>query len=132
MIPENAPVLFYDGRCNLCHWAVKYVVKRDKNKAIFLAPLQGKTAIRLLPMEKLNVDTVVLLEGSKMYIKSKAAFRVAKLLGFPVSLWSLFGLFPGFFTDWIYDAIAKRRYRWWGKRATCDLPVVMDYSQFLP
>jgi predicted DCC family thiol-disulfide oxidoreductase YuxK len=129
---ENAPILFYDGQCNLCHRVVRFVVKRDKNKIFLLTPLQGETARQKLTVDVLNSDTVVLLEGNNVFIKSKAAFKVMKHLGFPWSILSLFGVLPKVLTDKVYDAIARRRYRIWGRRVVCELPDVKDQSRFLP
>lgn len=129
---QDAPILFYDGHCNLCHKVVRYVVKRDKNRIFLLAPLQGETAAQRLSQEVLNADTVVLLEGGVEYLKSKAAFRMLKRLGFPASLWSVFSFLPRVITDLGYDCIANSRYRIWGKRDVCELPDVADQSRFLP
>lgn len=129
---ENAPILFYDGHCNLCHKVVRFIVRHDKKRLFFLAPLQGETAARHLPKEWLQVDTVVLLEGKKIYVRSKAALRVLKMLEFPYSAWSVLGLLPTFITDWGYNRIAKHRYRWWGRREVCELPDTKDPSRFLP
>lgn len=129
---ENHLILFYDGHCNLCHYAVRFVSKRDKKKRFFFAPLQGGTAAARLSQEILNVDTVVLLEGGKVFIKSKAAFRVLRLLGFPWNLLSAFNVFPKKLTDWVYDAIARRRNRMWGRREVCEMPDLADPIRFLP
>ena len=129
---ENAPILFYDGHCNLCHKVVRFIVRRDKKRLFYLAPLQGETAAKCLPRHWLNVDTVILLEGKNIYVRSKAAFRVLKVLGFPYSVWSVLGLLPAFVTDWGYNRIAKHRYRWWGRREVCEWPDLQDQSRFLP
>jgi len=129
---ENAPILFYDGHCNLCHKVVRFIVRRDKKRLFYLAPLQGETAAKCLPRHWLNVDTVILLEGKNIYVRSKAAFRVLKMLGFPYSVWSVLGLLPAFVTDWGYNLIAKHRYRWWGRREVCEWPDLQDQSRFLP
>jgi predicted DCC family thiol-disulfide oxidoreductase YuxK len=129
---ENAPILFYDGHCNLCHKVVRFIVRRDKKRLFYLAPLQGETAAKCLPRHWLNVDTVILLEGKNIYVRSKAAFRVLKVLGFPYSVWSVLGLLPTLVTDWGYNRIAKHRYRWWGRREVCEWPDLQDQSRFLP
>jgi predicted DCC family thiol-disulfide oxidoreductase YuxK len=118
---ENHPILFYDGHCNLCHFAVRFVSKRDRKRLFYFAPLQGDTAATRLSQEILNVDTVVLLEGNKVYIKSKAAFRVLRLLGFPWNLLCVLNVFPLKLTDVWYDAIARRRNRIWGRREVCEI-----------
>jgi len=129
---KNAPILFYDGHCNLCHSVVRFVVKRDVKKIFLLASLQSETAKQWLPKEVRSLDTVVLLEDKKVYMKSKAALRVLKKFGLPWSVLGVFGLLPQLLTDKAYDAIARRRYRVWGKRDVCELPDVADQSRFLP
>lgn len=129
---ENAPILFYDGHCNLCHKVVRFVVKRDKKKIFLLAPLQGETAVQQLSEEVRSVDSVVLLAGNEVYLKSRAAFSVLKLLGLPWSVLNVFSILPMSLTDKIYDAIARRRHRIWGRRDVCELPDVSDQSRFLP
>jgi len=129
---ENAPILFYDGHCNLCHKVVRFVVKRDKKKIFLLAPLQGETAVQQLSEAVRSVDSVVLLAGNEVYLKSRAAFSVLKLLGLPWSVLNVFSILPMSLTDKIYDAIARRRYRIWGRRDVCELPDVLDQSRFLP
>jgi len=39
---ENAPILFYDGHCNLCHKIVRFIVKHDKKKVIFTGAPAGQ------------------------------------------------------------------------------------------
>ncbi len=129
---KTATILFYDGHCNLCHGVVRFVVKRDKKKVFLMAPLQGETARQRLSEELLCSDTVVLLEGDSVFIKSKAAFRVLKRLGFPWSVWCVLDFLPKFLTDFGYDTIARSRYRIWGRRDVCERPEVADQERFLP
>ncbi|MBS0634807.1 MAG: DUF393 domain-containing protein [Verrucomicrobia bacterium] len=119
-------ILFFDGWCAMCHWAVKWVAKRDKKKVIRFAPLQGRTAAEKLKGMTLP-DSIVYMEGEKIYFFSRACFRVAWTLG---GIWKSVGwlsflpnwmLYPA---DLIYRCIAKSRSQ------SCDITISGD--QFLP
>lgn len=119
-------IIFYDGSCAMCHWAVKWVAKRDKKGHFYFAPLDGSTAKKKLQGITLP-DSLVLLEGDKVLFRSKACFRIAWRLG---GIWSLIG-WLSFLPDWalipadaIYRLVAKTRAQ------SCDLTIKGD--RFLP
>ncbi len=122
---EDKPVLLFDGYCNLCSSSVVFVIKREKQDSFRFASLQSDFAENLL--KKLNVqntipDSLVLIEGNEVYYRSKAALKVAKKLKFPWFLFYIFIVVPPFVRDWLYDFIARRRYRWFGKKQQCFVP----------
>ena len=47
-------VLLFDGVCNLCDGAVKFIIKHDKRDCIVFASLQGEVGRALL--KKYNID----------------------------------------------------------------------------
>jgi predicted DCC family thiol-disulfide oxidoreductase YuxK len=133
MLP-NKPVILFDGVCNLCNRAVQFIIKRDKKKQFLFASLQGKTGSELLKQFDLPPDqfnSFVLIENQKAYTRSTAALRVAKKLS---GGWSfLYGLsiLPPFLRDPVYNLIAKKRYKWFGKRDECMLPSPELRERFL-
>ena len=124
-------ILFYDGHCNLCHRVVRFVAKRDKKRIFAFAPLQGETAAERLPKEILGADTVVLMDGASIYVKSRAVFRVMKLLGWPWILFCFLMILPTFFSNKIYDIIAAGRYKIWGRSDQCEIIPEIHYSRML-
>jgi predicted DCC family thiol-disulfide oxidoreductase YuxK len=65
----------------------------------------------------------VLIDHENVYLGSTAALKIGQTLKVPWSLLSSTGLrFPGFMRDWVYNQIARNRYRWFGKRDVCLLP----------
>lgn len=123
------PILFFDGVCNLCNGFVDFLIRRGAS--ISYAPLQGSTAAKLLPADKLRLETVVLWENGKVSDKSDAAIRVISALpGF----WKIFVLariFPRFIRDGVYDLVASNRYSLFGKRESCRLPTPEERKLFL-
>lgn len=124
MNQEDGPILLFDGICNLCNWAVRFVVERDGRGQFRFASLQSQTARRLLAVHGLagaEVESVVLIEGEKIYIKSEALLRVMRSLsgGWPL----LYGLIviPRRLRDGVYDWLARNRYRWFGVSDSCEI-----------
>jgi predicted DCC family thiol-disulfide oxidoreductase YuxK len=130
--PEK-PVILFDGVCNLCNSSVNFVIDRDPQGTIYFAPLQSEYARKILEKHQIGMElnTIVLLEGGKVYDRSTAALRVARLLNGPWPL--LYGsiLIPRFIRDGVYRWIARNRYKWFGKTQACRVPTPELQARFL-
>ncbi|WP_053404099.1 thiol-disulfide oxidoreductase DCC family protein [Persicobacter sp. CCB-QB2] len=132
---DRKMIVLFDGVCNLCSWAVNFIIDHDPDKKFVFASLQSQVGQKLLkevhhpaPAE---LDSVVLIQGNQWYEKSEAAVRVARHLKFPVNLLSLGFILPKFIRDFMYDFIAQNRYRWFGKQDSCRLPNPELQQRFL-
>jgi len=118
-------IILFDGVCNLCNGAVNFVIKRDTGNVFKFTPLQEKQGVLLLKMHAVDtqkLDSIVLIENEKVYVKSSAALRIARKMS---NLWPLFFvllIIPSFIRDGVYDFIAKNRYKWFGKKEQCMIP----------
>ena len=134
-LPKHKKLILFDGVCNLCNTAVLYVIKRDKEKVFMFAPLQsdiGSKIIKKYTIDINKIDSILLFEHDKgLYYKSTAALKIASTLSFPTKLLSIFLLVPSFIRNVIYDYIAKRRYKWYGKQDSCMIPTPELNSKFL-
>jgi len=133
-VNTEKPLVFFDGVCNYCNYWVNFCIRRDRQKKLLFAPLQGKTANQLLP-EYLPgpavMESVILVDKGKLYTKSAAVLRLARYLD---GGWKLaYGLIiiPGFIRDFVYNIIARNRYRWFGKRDECMVPTPAYKERFL-
>jgi predicted DCC family thiol-disulfide oxidoreductase YuxK len=127
-------VILFDGECNLCNGAVDFVVQRDRHRHFRYASLQSDIGIRLLEKHGLDagkLDTIVLIHGGNVYVRSTAALNIAQKLGKAWPLSGIFFLVPRFIRDYVYDWVAKNRYRWFGKRDTCRMPSPEERALFL-
>lgn len=128
------PVIFFDGVCNLCNAAVQFILKRDKAAVFKLAPLQSDAAIQLLadqPVDAAASNSILLLEDGRIYRRSTAALRIAKRLSGAWRLLYVLIIVPAFFRDFIYDLVARNRYRIWGKQDSCMIPAPELQERFL-
>lgn len=124
-------VVFYDGVCGLCNRFTQFLLARDRAGRIAFAPLQGPNARARLPrygVDPADLDTVYViadwdLPGERIYARAPAVLHALRQLGGAWSLAArLAGLVPGPIADAIYDLIARRRYRVFGRYDTCPLP----------
>ena len=127
--PASLAIVFYDGDCGLCNRFVLFLLKRDRQKILRFAPLNGKMARQWLEDEDLQGETVIFLDSHGVYRKSEAVLRATQKLG---GLWVVAkaGLWaPRFLRDGLYDFIARRRRRWFGGSDSCPLPTSLLSAQ---
>jgi predicted DCC family thiol-disulfide oxidoreductase YuxK len=118
---QGAEYLFYDGHCGLCHRAVKFVLKHDRSGRTFrFAPLQGETFAARIPAERRAglPDSIVVLTGDgALFVRSNAFLHILRRLGGGwTALASLLSVIPRRLRDFVYDFVARIRYRVFGRR----------------
>ena len=131
---EGKSIIFFDGVCNLCNSSVNFIIKHDKKKQFLFASLQSDAAKEILLQynsKKINLDSIVLLDNGKLFEKSTAALRISKHLNNGLFLLYIFIIIPTFIRDYLYNYIAKNRYKWYGKKDSCMIPTKDLKSRFL-
>lgn len=121
----NNKIILFDGVCNLCSGTVKFIIKRDKKSIFKFASLQSNFGQNFLIKFNLPVsdfNTFVLIENEKLYIKSKAAFKVIGEFGGFWKILLIFRILPTFISDFFYDIVSKYRYKIFGKKESCMIP----------
>jgi predicted DCC family thiol-disulfide oxidoreductase YuxK len=131
----NAPaVVLFDGVCNLCNGSVQFVIERDPSARFHFAALASEAAQRVLGECGVNVslpDSIVLIEQGRLYTRSAAALRIARRLTFPWPLLFVLIVVPRPLRDLVYDLVARKRYRWFGKRDSCMVPTPELRARFI-
>ncbi|GAB3668289.1 thiol-disulfide oxidoreductase DCC family protein [Halopiger thermotolerans] len=133
-VPDGAPIVLFDGVCNLCNGFVQFLVPRDTDERFYFASLQSDVATELLAEHDLPTDdleSIVLIEGDDCYVKSAAVLRIAQLLGGVYALLGPFRHLPRPIRDLAYDLVAANRYRLFGKKDQCMMPTGDVRSRFL-
>lgn len=127
-------IILFDGVCNLCNNSVTFVIKRDKKDKFRFAALQetaGQQLVEQYGIDTSKTDSIILIEHNKAYIKSTAALRIARHLGGLYPLAYAFMIIPNFIRNWVYDYVARNRYKWYGKKESCMIPTPELRSKFL-
>ena len=128
------PIVLFDGVCNFCNYWVNFAIKRDTKKKLKFTPLQGVTAKRLLPQYHVNpgsLSSVILIDKEKVYTQSSAAIRICRYLNGGWRLCYGLMIIPKFIRDFLYNIIARNRYKWFGKQETCRVPTPELKERFL-
>ena len=127
-------IILFDGVCNLCNDSVKFVIKHDPKDVFWFTALQSDAGMKLATehgIDTSKTDSILLIDQDKIYVKSTAALKIARHLsgGYPL----LFGfmIVPNFIRNWVYDIIAKNRYKWFGKKDSCMIPTAELKNKFL-
>ncbi len=136
-MPDSAPahpVLLFDGSCNLCNFWVNFLLAADSKHRLKFAALQSTGGKQLLLQHGYDsnvLESVILIDQAGFYTKSAAILKVLRLLG---GLWRLlyvFVIIPRPIRDFLYNFIARRRYRWFGRRDQCRIPTAPERERFL-
>jgi predicted DCC family thiol-disulfide oxidoreductase YuxK len=127
-------VVIFDGYCNFCSRSVLFIIRRDKKKYFSFAASQtqeGQHIIGQYGLGDMVQHSIVLIEQGDVYRKSTAALRIARQLGYGWRLIYVFMMIPRGFRDYIYDLIARSRYRLFGMSDRCFVPEPEIRERFL-
>ena len=132
---NNKKIILFDGVCNLCDSAVQFIIKHDKKDIFRFVALQsdlGKQICSYIGVDQTKIDSIILYNpGVAYYYKSSAAIEIAEELGGVYHLISIFKILPEKLRNYIYDYIAKNRYKWYGKKESCMIPTPELKAKFL-
>lgn len=134
MADSSHPVVLFDGTCNLCNASVQFVLRRDPRARFRFAALQSPAAAALLAAagwQGPRPDSVALVAGGRVLWKSSAALAIARGLRWPWPLLAVFALVPRPLRDVVYDFVARRRLRWFGRQEACMVPTPALRARFL-
>lgn len=129
------PVLLYDGVCALCNGIVRFVLKRDTAGVFRFAVLESEAARELLGKNASTSEGVALVAGAftteqRVYRRSDAVAEVLRLLG-RRGLGRALALMPRWLREAGYGAVARVRYRVFGRYQVCPLPAVEERGRFV-
>lgn len=138
-IPEPNPIVLYDGVCGLCNSLVQFLLKRDTHDRFRFASLQSEFAQNLLTLhgaDPHDLDTVYVVKNYgqpelSLLARSDAVLYMLDQLG---GVWKFAGVgrvLPKVFRDAAYKAVARNRYRVFGKHESCMLPEPQHRNKFL-
>jgi len=125
-------IVVFDGACNLCNGAVRFILKHDRKGMFQFAWLQspaGQASLAKSDIDAVKADSIVLVDGEKVYTRSDAVLHILELLGGGWKLFRVFRVIPKAWRDSLYDFIARNRYRWFGKKDACELPDEVNFRE---
>lgn len=126
-------IVLFDGECHFCDLSVQFIINHDPKELFYFAPLKSRVGKELLAKYQLpaGIDSIVLIEKEKAYVKSTAALRIFRHLRGVWKYLYVFKFVPMLVRDFAYDLIAKNRYKWFGRIDSCKLPPPRIRKRFL-
>jgi len=97
------------------------------------APLESEIGRSLRKYFEVDnkIDSIILIKDHSAYIKSCAALRLAPFMRGAWPLAIIFVIIPPFLRNLVYDFIAKRRKKIFGRVESCALLKNEDKNRFL-
>jgi predicted DCC family thiol-disulfide oxidoreductase YuxK len=140
--PDPSPppaIIVFDGVCVLCNGWVRFLLRHDRRARYRFAAMQGTVGRRLLIDNGLDPDdpiSFLLVEydlgaAPRVSTDSDAVRRVLAGLGGAWRLATLSAVLPRALRDRLYRAVARNRYRWFGRHDVCVVPSEEDAGRFL-
>ncbi len=118
---ESLPdkLIVYDGDCLICNAWVQAIMRRDKKSAFNFVSAHselGQRLMRACRVDPINFETALYIEQNKagipiVYFKLDGISKILTQLG---GIWRaayMRWILPRFLANFIYDKIARRRYR---------------------
>lgn len=127
-------IVLFDGVCNFCNASVNFVIERDEAGYFKFAPLQSEIGEELSKkhgIDKVETDSVIVVENEKVYTYSSAALRIARHLDGIWSLAYVFVIVPKPIRDFFYKLFARHRYRLFGRQDACMMPTPDVRARFM-
>jgi predicted DCC family thiol-disulfide oxidoreductase YuxK len=134
-IEATGPLVLFDGVCNLCSWSVQFLAPRDRAGKLWFAAVQSRTGQAILARSGLptdRFDSFVFLEARRLHFKSDAVFRLVRYMTWPWPILKIGRVLPRPLADWLYDRLARNRYRLFGRKDVCMVPRPELVRRFLP
>lgn len=132
--PSDAPVVLFDGVCNVCNGWVDFLLRHDRRRRLRFASLQsplGRVCNEAAGLPADDLDTMMLLDGGRLWTRSSAILRTLGMLGLPWSLAGVLFAFPAPLRDSSYGILVRNRYRWFGVSDTCRVPTPDERARFV-
>lgn len=130
----TAPIYLFDGHCVLCSRAVQYVLRYEKRPDMrFVAILsgEGRELAQAHDIDPEEPESFLIIKGEQVYSASDAVFALLQHVNGPAKIFLIGKVFPKAFRDWVYDRIAKNRYKVFGRTESCYVPSPENRSRFV-
>ncbi|MDP9126635.1 MAG: DCC1-like thiol-disulfide oxidoreductase family protein [Pseudomonadota bacterium] len=120
--PDDKPLFIFDGVCVLCSGLVLRLIRSGKGDRFRFASAQSPLGKALYQHFGAVMDeTYLLIDQGQAYEKSAGYLRTTeKLGGWWLALKVLY-LVPRTWRDWVYDIVARHRYKWFGRTGYCAI-----------
>jgi predicted DCC family thiol-disulfide oxidoreductase YuxK len=129
-----APVILFDGVCNLCNALVRFVIRHDPVGIFRFAAQQSPIGQALIEAHlggSAQLSSIILIVGDSACTESAAVLEICARLGPPWSWLALLRIIPHRLRDSCYRFVVRHRYQWFGRTDACQAPSADMRSRFI-
>ncbi|MEM0976474.1 MAG: DUF393 domain-containing protein [Pseudomonadota bacterium] len=122
---ERKITLVMDGDCALCSWGARNIARFDHSDQFRIAIVSSELGSSLLNhygLDPKDPDSWLLLDKGEAFTSMPAILRASRHLGWVRYVLAPLGWLPRGWQDWLYQRIARNRYRVFGRSELCALP----------
>ena len=126
------PLFVFDGECVLCSRRVRFLMRHDRKRLLDFTTSRSPIGAELYVRHARDPDeTYLLVEGDRALCKSDGYLRLCAIFGGPWQLLRIGALVPRPLRDWLYDLVARTRYKWFGRTRHCAMLSAEDRARLI-
>ncbi len=119
------PIIIFDTDCVLCSGMVAFVLSHERDRALRFAGAWSEEGSALAQRHgfsraDLN-DTFLVVTATGALTRSDGGLEILRHLAAPWRWLVVLAAVPRPLRDGLYDIVARRRYRWFGRREDCTI-----------
>lgn len=134
---KEIPVIYIDGVCLLCEYAVNFIYKRSKPGSFYFSLLQdhpyiAQTITLNKSQSKKEFRSVVVCLQNQTYISGEAMIFILKRMHFPYVLFGkILEILPTVLVNVIYNTVARNRFYFFKEKSVCSPPASEAKNYFI-
>jgi predicted DCC family thiol-disulfide oxidoreductase YuxK len=135
-MPDAAPIIVFDTDCVLCSGMVGFVLAHEAAPVLRFAGAWSEPGLAMAARHGFTradlEETFLVIAGDRVLARSDAGLLVLRHLRAPWAwLAPVLRLVPRGLRDAAYGYVARRRYRWFGRRTNCTLVPPAQRHRFI-
>lgn len=131
----DGPTVVFDTDCVLCSGMVAFVLAHEQAPVLRFAGAWSSEGLALAAMHgfsRSDLDkTFLVVCGGKALMRSDAGIEIMRHFRAPWRWAAVVAAVPRPLRDVVYDFVARRRYRWFGRRQDCIVVPPAERHRFI-
>lgn len=127
--------VLFDADCVLCSAWVRFLLRHERGPTTRFVSAWSAEGARLAADHGLTAadldETFLVIRGGAALTRSDAALALTRELRAPARWLGLGRIAPRALRDWLYDRVARNRYRWFGRKTLCVAPTPEQRQRFV-
>ena len=122
---DTGPCAVMDAMCGVCAKGARWIARNDRAREFTIIPMQsqlGSALLRHYGMDPADPTSWLYLADGNAYTSMDAIIRTGQRLGGWSRALGLLRVLPAGVLDWLYQRLARNRYRILGQVDLCALP----------